>query len=360
MEDFLTKTSISGSGDTGGEDYNSTSFCVARTLEAANGTILSLPVLLSDRVFQILYGSFLVVFGMLLNGLVLFLVFKFKNLRNLSSAVAVQIAMADIAVIFTYSLPLVVNNIAGAWILGSEVCVASGFTLLMFFNLRNLLILSYSIDRFATIFFPFYYPKYSSKIITFLCGLAWLASTVISILNTPPILDCYLFSEPVLSCALSSQCSNSCNTFFTAYLATVVVPSSVVPAGLFIALYVKKPLQICKHTQRSVLRLTEQEWRALKTFFLMFLVNFLGTLLPSILFPISLSFGDKVHTFIVLLTSDFAAIVTITDPIIILRNADMRKSLRLTKDLLLHVIQERPEETATILRQDAELNSMEQ
>ena len=73
MEKLLAYNSISGSGDTGSDDYNSTSSCVTRTLEAANDSVLPLPVFLSDRVFQILYGSVHVLIGTLLNDLVLFL-----------------------------------------------------------------------------------------------------------------------------------------------------------------------------------------------------------------------------------------------------------------------------------------------
>ena len=348
MEDYLTNTSFPGSGGTD-DDYTNTSTCIARTLEAANGSILPLPVFISTRVFQVLYGSVQVVFGTLLNALVLFLVFKFKKLRNLSSAVAVQLAMADIAVIFTYSLPLVVSNIAGGWILGSEVCVTFGFTLLMLFNLRNLLIFSFSFDHFATVFFPFCYPKHSCKIITFLCGLAWLTSTVVSILSTPSILDCYIFSEPILSCVVSPRCSNSCNTFHSVYLATLVAPSMIVPAGLFIALYVKGRLLIRKQAQmtgQNQKGLTDQERRALKTFFLILLAVIVVTLLPSILIPIAAIFGDKARALVVLLSSDIAAILTITDPIIVMRNADARKALRATKHLLiLYITQARPEAT---------------
>ena len=69
--------------------------------------------------------------------------------------------------------------------------------------------------------------------------------------------------------------------------------------------------------------ITDQEWRALKTFFLLFLAVFLVIIIPVLLFKRAALFGTVVHFLVVKLAF---TLLVITDPIILLRNADVREA----------------------------------
>ena len=311
------------------DNYTQTSTYAESTLQAANGTVLPGPVAISARVFQIIYGSVHVVFGLLLNVLILILVFRFKKLRTISSGIAVQIAIADLALTITYGIPTVVNHIAGDWVLGLEFCIISGFILLIFSSLRTLLIFVFSFDRFASVFAPFFYPKHSHRITILMCVLAWSIGAAISLVIIPPILDCYVFSEPALYCTYSSRCSRSCTAFSIILYVTIIIPTMFMPVGFFIALYFKgrkirrKESKMLGLTRKSI---TDQEWRALKTFFMLLLAVFLVTFPPTLFATISSSFGTVARSLAVQLASDIITLLVITDPIIIMRNADFKEA----------------------------------
>ena len=69
-----------------------------------------------------------------------------------------------------------------------------------------------------------------------------------------------------------------------------------------------------------------QEWRAMKTFLLLFLAVFVVTILPYLLFNIAALSGSLVSALVQKLGSGIISLITITDPIIIMRNADVKES----------------------------------
>ena len=336
MESFYSQgteeTGLSGSGMVEG-NYSLTSTCAASTLQAAvNGTVLPAPVAISARVFQILYGSLQVALGILLNVLILILVFSFKKLRIPSSGIAVQIAIANLTLTITNGIPTIVNNIAGRWILGVDLCILSGFAIFTLTIFRTLLILVFSFDRFASVFAPFFYPKHSRRITILMCTLAWSISIITSLLGIPPILDCYIFSEPTLFCVVSPRCSKKCMNFFYTCMSTIIIPAILTPIGLFLSLYIKgrkirrKESKILGLTKRII---TDQEWRAMKTFFLLFLALVLVTFLPLLLFNIASLLGSVARILVVKLANNIVTLLVITDPIIIMRNTDIKEAFNI-------------------------------
>ena len=324
---------ISGSG-MAEDNYSS---CAASTLQAANGTLLPAPIAISARVFQIIYGCLLVSLGILLNVLILVLVFRFKKLRTISFGIATQIAIADMGVTITHGIPLVVNNIAGRWVLGLDLCIISALVILMLVTMRTLLIFVFSFDRFASVFAPFFYPKYSRRITILMCVLAWSIGIAISLIAIPPIADCYIFSEPALSCSITTTCSKKCTILLFTHMATIIIPAIFTTVGFFLALYIKG--RKFRHQDSQMLGLTEdmtdQEWRAMKTFFLLFLAVFAVTILPYFLFNVAALFGNIVRALIVKLSTTIVSLLIITDPIIIMRNADVKEAFNI---LMKHII----------------------
>jgi len=334
-----------GSGMEQGDDYTFPTTCAAAALETTNETVLPSSVAIGSRTFQIVYGFVQVVLGSAMNLLILLLVYKFKKLRNVSFSIAVQIAVVNLMLVSTHSLPTVVNRIAGHWILGLEFCIVAGFSTFMLGTLRTILIFVFSFDRFASVFVPFSYPRHRPKLVTSMCVLAWVLSASLSLVGIPPILDCYLFSDPVLSCTFSPRCGSNCSILFNVWLAAVIIPAIITPVGIFLALYIKG--RRIRHNESKMLGVNKKmfslsERRSLNTFFLLFVAVFVVTVFPMLVLNISRSFGEVERIVLVQLGNYVVTLLVITDPVVIMRNADVRDAFNSVIKSCLRRVRERP------------------
>ena len=162
-----------------------------------------------------------------------------------------------------------------------------------------------------------------------MCVLAWSISIASSLVIISPILDCYFFSEPILSCTFSSRCGGNCIGFQIIFFITIIIPAHCEPVCFFIALYLKgrkirrKESEMLGLTRKTI---SDQEWRALTTFFMLLVAVFLVTFPPTLFFSVIRTFGRVAQTLAVQLASDIATLMVITDPIIIMRNADFKEA----------------------------------
>jgi len=275
-----------------------TATCAASSLEAANGSGLPPNIDLTVRVAQVAFTVFLALLELVLNGLVVVLI-------------------------------VAINSVAGRWIMGLPYCIANGFLSFMLYYIRASLILIFSLDRFASVFVPFHYPKYRKRVVTVLCMLFWGFSFLNSLIMIPPFLDCYNYIESLVSCYNSPSCSSHCE-IFNYTLAAYVALVTILPAIFFTALFIKG-----RKIRRQVTNLTgentgmtREDWRAIKTFILLLLPSFLqATVALSPLYRrSSLPFAAK--NLLGKIVGNTASLVVLVDPIIILRNADVKAVLK--------------------------------
>ncbi len=185
--------------------------CAASSLQANHSSPFPPDVEIVLRSVQVLVGIFRDILGILLNSLVIILVVKFKKLKNISFGIAVQIAIVNILLTLQYSCNTI-HVAAGRYIFGSNLCIASAFILLTLFYLRNFLILTFALDRFASVFIPFHYPKYRHRIVTAICITFFCMSLGNSIIITPPFLDCYELIRNTEICTFSRSCNHFYHT----------------------------------------------------------------------------------------------------------------------------------------------------
>jgi len=316
----------SGSGDYEPNDTNSSS-CVADTLNY-NNSYLPRHVDISSRAVLVVYTHLIILLGNLMGFFILFLIIRYEKLHTISFSIGAQIAVANICSANVQGFPTIMNNIAGRWILGLNFCIISAFILFLSANIRTLLLFVFALDRFASVFSPFHYTKYSHITTTILCAFSWLVSIALSFILIPQWLDCYEMSEAILFCFYSSQCNGNCQTFEKIYIFLFVLPTILIPTGLFIGLYIKgrqirrKELKMLGLAKKTI---TDKDWRALKTFFLLFLAVFLVIIPPIVLSLITAKLGDIIHNISLKLGSMIIDAHVVTDFIIILRNADVRE-----------------------------------
>ena len=261
----------------------------------------------------------------------MYIIIKFQKVKAVPFAIAFQLCCNNIILTVIVSLSMIINNIYGRWILGSNVCIAVGLMTFVSGNLRVFFILAFSINYFSFVFTPFLYIKNGGKVVFILSITSWCVAIAVSLTIIPKFLDCYGYSEATLLCLYSSSCEN-CQEFRFTYLFGVYLPSLVIPGCLFTALYLKGRLLRVK--QKRVLKEYKsiswtKEWKAFKTFiFLLASVTLVNLLSVSIISIANELLDNEAQGLMVLLSADIIFTLVITDPIIILGNKKINKLIK--------------------------------
>ena len=313
------------------EAENVTLSCLAESIQVSVTTQLPYSSTLTMAVRGVLaffYIIFLFV-GTFLNSLVIVLVAKHKKLHTLSFAIALQVVVLDLLLSLTFMVNLV-SAIANRWLFGEHFCAFVGFVVLIMASMRTFLMFIFVIDHFLSVFLPFSYTKHKVKVVVSLSVLCWVLSFAIQAAMLPGLLGCYHFSTLSWSCGFSSQCRGNCSIFIAVYLYLILIPITVLPIVLYIALFCKAKKARKNDAAFSDSRSQKKEWKATITFFLLFL-SVLVTVLPtnlisSLIFNISREISAASYV-ILSLNVIVVRLLVITDPIVIMRNQDVREIL---------------------------------
>ncbi len=324
------------SGESGSAATNDTSLtCSAKSLENAVSFSLSPAYIESIVKYYQMVNSLIVFFlGVFLNTFVVVLLLKFKKLRTLSFALALQIVLINLVNSLSFATEII-SNIANQWFFGEYICVLVGFLHFLAYITRIVLMLVFVIDRCLTIYIPFAYPKYRQKIVCTLSVIAWLLVFLIAIVMLPGLFDCYAYTPFRYGCIVSSRCSRACFTLLNINTAVIVLPSIIMSTILYISLFWKaKKAKESDNAPANIQANDEQkkEWRATITFSLMFLALFLlifPFFLNLLVFRIVHAIIDVQRFWSVLsgLLFNLVTFLVVMDPIFIMRNRDVRDVL---------------------------------
>ena len=314
----------------GMDEYSPFISCAAQSMEVAMENKTDIPVAadIAIRVFQTLFGFTIVIFGCPLNFLFLYLVYKFKALRTVSFGIACQVAVANLIMSLIYGIPTIMKYISGNWDLGTASCVTAGFFYYTLSNVRTLLIFIFSLDRFLMVFAPFSYPKHSLKVVVLMSVIAW--SLCISVHFSLVLSNCFFYSAETLICAINTSCYFVCGYIFYIFLSCVTIPAILLTMGFFLALFVKGK---CIRRQERNLGgdeeiLAKQEWKAIKSFAILFLGAFVVTVPAYLLLYVADFLGPVWPTVLKVVASNTIAFGVITDLAVLMRNADVREVLK--------------------------------
>ena len=321
-----------GESGSGMLEENSTwsASCAASSLQAASGSGLPPNIDIAVRVFQVTFTLLQSTFGVVLNGLVVVLIVTSKKLRNVSFAIAIQIAIVDLFLTIGSNFLPVFNSMSGRWIMGLPFCIVIAFLSFVLYYSRAALILVFSLDRFALVFVPFDYPRYSKRVVLILCVLFLCFSFINSFVLLPPFLDCYQFHLTSLSCAYSPYCNSNCK-IFNHILLMHAVPLTLLPAVFFTALFIKgrKIRQQDTSMTGENTGMTDKDWRAIKTFILILLPSFLPAIVNFSPLYRNSSLPFVAKNLMGKMVSSIASLIVIVDPFIILSNADIKEALKM-------------------------------
>ena len=311
---------------------NLTFSCAADSVQNSVELPYSAALLTTVRVIQSLFWLLLFLGGSLLNGFVIFLVAKFKKLQTLSFSLALQIVAQDLllAVIISSSF---ISSVANKWILGEHVCAFVGAVFFTATTVRTAILLVFVIDRFFSVFCPFAYPKHQKKVAVILSISSWLFACLIGLLGF--IFDCINFKNDTFICSFSSTCNSKCSIITVFVQGAFASPATILPVILYIILFIKAR-KAKKAMVRGKTSEPEHNWKATITFFLLFITAFI-LILPTLLInsSIRIIYQDNrvpapVYIVTVLCTS-VISLSLITDPILIMRNRDVREAINKMK-----------------------------
>ena len=288
------------------------------------------------RVIQCIFYMLVIILGISLNLFVFVTVMAHKKLRTVSFMVALEIVAINLVETIFLIISLT-SAIANRWVFGDDGCAAVGMLVFDTAITRSLLLNVLVIDRFISIFCPFSYEKIKVKINLSLSVITWVFIIVISIILLPPILDCYTFSPNSWSCHYSAACNQHCAYFSYAFNATVVAPATIMPIALYLALYCKaRSIRKKMREMTGGIAQTGSDWKATITFFLLFITVFALTV-PTISFSSAVGayYSDRetppaIYALDVV-SAHVLSLLVITDPVVIMRNADLKEIVATTK-----------------------------
>lgn len=336
----------SGSGGMNSSD-NLTLTCAAESIQSAVVSPYSESFSIAMRVIQSALYAVVITFGISLNTFVIVLVTKFKKLHTVSLMVSLQIVVMDLML----SLVLVaglISAISNQWLFGQHFCIMNGVFLATTTVARTILLFAFVIDRFLSVFWPYFYPKHEVKIAITLSAVSWLLSVIDGIIQIPPLLDCYSFDTSGWTCGhAGGSCNHPCFVYNIVFSLAIVAPAIILPVILYTVLYRKaRKLRHATNNMTSVDKVAQKEylkreWKAIVTYGLLFATVFAITV-PSIVGRaiIGIVFSPDppppaLHILSVLLLH-LVSFVNVSDPLVIMRNADVREVISKIKQDIFH------------------------
>ena len=197
----------------------------------------------------------------------------------------------------------------------------------MFIETRIWLLLLFSLDRFASVFAPFLYPRlnFKSSVLKF-SAFAWLVPIITNLPGIPQILDCYTFTKSLVFCHRSIECSSACKIFLLIYIMVILVPALTSSLVFIIALYVKgKKIRKSESAMMGIPKnsMSDSDWKALKMFLLLIITIAVALIVITVT---TILFGIGAPIELMVISSEVFFLYLITDPLVIMRNDDARQA----------------------------------
>ena len=220
---------------------------------------------------------------------------------------------------------MVVGSIARQWIIGNIACQVIGSTTSPFFTMHYFLVLVLTLDRFFTIFAPFFYEKHGSKVAVGMSISAWLLGLYHMI--SAIALGCIVYSPISKVCNTHGSCNIVCDVHNLAFICLTLIAGVAIPLVLYLLMYLRGRALDKKVMTDEEFKKSQFNKRVIKTY-LMILVIIGGIGATNIILFLwaVLSSAINLGQYIVLTLfgHTMSSSVTIAGPVVILCNKDVR------------------------------------
>ena len=320
-------------------------------LQEIFGSRLPLPVHVANglRYVQAVYYFIYFMFGVLLNLFVMVLILRYKKLQTITFILALQVCIVDLLNAATVFPTSAVNAIAGRYVF-TGLCSTLGFLGFFLGLARFYLMFVLALDRFSTVFMPFWYQRRRIKVVLPFSIGAWVLAFTVALIPVRGVLDCYAVARNVWGCFPDDGCTHPRACFLYRWSSYIVSNlCGVVSLMMYLILFRKarklrnrvsvaptsEATSGVEERAESAKKL-KQERKANTTFFLLFLA-LIGVSIPPTTFVliariISIIIGGTAlptaYIVIEILVGSTISLLIIVDPIVIMRNEDFREAIK--------------------------------
>ena len=284
--------------------------------------------------------------GLSLNIFVLFIIIKYRSLQQRLMYIAIQISIMEITYLLLIPPAIFVSGIAREWLLGDAMCNILGIVNDGFAYFRFMMTFILTLDRFISVFSPFFYERHAKRILFSLLGLVYFTTFVRVFLPIEGVMGCYAYVGSNKICTAYSGCSLNCYYFVVVSITLIVAIGAFMPFGMYMILFCKA-YRLRKATMKTVpqeLPLESQEGEARVkpnvrkesfhvtiTMFILLMSVIGGTSPVFILYAVQFVADQKHPAFFILIMlvgrTSFNSI-PVVDAIAIMRNKQFRESAR--------------------------------
>ena len=179
------------------------------------------------------------ILSFIFNFFAVFMIVFYKTLHSRTFMLALQILVFHIIASFVVLPPSFAVAVADRWLFGDIGCQILGFIHDAHLSIRYLFVLILTLDRFFTIFFPFFYYRYGNRIAVTMSAVTWVILLVRLLVPSYIFLNCIAYVPVLRVCTGIAGCSDACNIYFAVYLSVLVACTTFLPFVLNLILYCK-------------------------------------------------------------------------------------------------------------------------
>ena len=287
-----------------------------------------------------------------MNGFVVLLIARHKVLHKMAFYLALQLIVPNLIFSVTVLPFMFVTAVLREWRLGLVMCQLLGSIHDTVITSRYLIIFVLTIDRIISVFYPFFHLQYGGRISIFNSIIAWILTLTRSVTSLEGVLNCTKFIPSFKMCSGAPFCSEICRVHTVFFASILAVFGVVTPFILYAILFSKA--NIIRHRFINSIRTQEvpssvslpndedrpttagnrtnsttdeHNHRATVTFIILTAVIIGFALPPYILYTAQNILGSSPTILIILQIIVGRTLIyglTVADPIVILRNRDIR------------------------------------
>ena len=347
----MNNWAMDGSGnyhysDSAPVDENLTNLTCEELRQLGNPHLVAAAIANPLRYLQLSYYMICYPIAFLLNSFVIFIIARFKKLHNTTFYLALQIIVANLANIVVYYPYSSANAIADKNV-SLALCPVLGFLTSFLLAARNLLMFVLVADRFCLIFLPFWYGRHRVRVVVPLSIAGWLLALTVAVIPLISLRKCYALIRVTWVCFVGRGCDMPQCSSYSIFVSLFNNVGTFIAFCLYLALYCKAKKIKNKITAASTSDESEEVRKAAKearkrdrranaTVMILFSA-LIGVTLPAFFFGIFIRAlaivistenttfaANSYFVFISVVLTNLYLLIFITDPIVIMRNQDVR------------------------------------
>ena len=175
---------------------------------------------------------FIIAGSLCINLVIIYMIIRSKKLHQKAFYLALQLMVVNVLFALLVLPGVVVSSIAREWIFGKVICVILGMLNSAFFIAQYFIALVLTLDRFFTIFAPFFYEQHGTKVAIVMSLLLWLFALCRAIIVY--VLGCIAYVPSFKLCGSVGGCMPVCAATNIVTAGIVLLFCAILPILLYV------------------------------------------------------------------------------------------------------------------------------